>query len=249
MSQKIPGTTGPRTRLDLHDVTTGATVTMSPQRLVIAGYTASDRDAVERHIAELASLGVAPPPSVPAYYPMPVELLHVGEEISVTSTQTSGEVEPVLFCTGNGWYIGVGSDHTARDVERESIPDSKAACPKPISSAVLPYEEVARRRDTLTLRSHADGGLYQEAPLTGLLPIPEIIAGYQRLVPGTTEGLVVFCGTVPLLSGEFRYSTTFRAELVASGQTLLTCDYRTAIATTVAGSPPSPAPPHQTTPA
>lgn len=216
-------------RLVLHDVASGSTITMLPKRLVIAGYTARDRAAVERHIAELATLGVPPPPSIPAYYPVPVELLCAGEEIAVSSAESSGEVEPVLFCTDQGWYVGVGSDHTARDIERESIPASKAACPKPVSTSVLPYEDVARLRHTMTLRSHADGRPYQEAPLAELLSIPEIVAGYRRLYPDAMDGLVMFCGTVPLLNGAFCYSETFRAELVVADRAVLSCDYRTTI--------------------
>jgi hypothetical protein len=40
------------------------------------------------------------------------------------------------------------------------------------------------------------------------------------------EGLVVFCGTVPLIGGGFRPAPRFGAELVgADGKTLLECTY------------------------
>lgn len=209
----------------LFDATDGSDVRCIPRRLVIAGFTARDAGGVQRHIDELAALGVPPPDSVPAFYEVPVELLEPNEQISVSSPETSGEAEPVLFCTGQGWYIGVGSDHTARDIERQSIATSKARCPKPFSSQVVRFAHVRDRWDRLVLRSHADGVLYQEATLEELLPIPAIVDSYRRTISADTGELVMFCGTVPTLSGEFYFSDIFRAELVDDDRPLLTCTY------------------------
>ncbi len=212
--------------LELSDVTSGETVRFAPRRLVIAGYTGRDRSEVQQHIDELAALGVPAPDSIPAYYELSPRLLDWSSQIVVTSSESSGEAEPVLFCTSDGWYVGIGSDHTARDLERESIAASKACCAKPVSRQVLPFDDIAGVWDHLVLRSYADGQPYQRGSLAQMLPIPALVESYRSATGTDTNGLVLFCGTVPVLSGAFRYSQNFAAELVDGGEPLLTCTYR-----------------------
>src|SRR4051812_29495319 len=114
----------------------GGEIAFEPGSLVIAGFTGRNRDAVAAHVDELARLGVPEPAGIPAFYPLSPRLLSVEPEILVSSTATSGEVEPVLFCANGSWYVGVGSDHTARDLERVDIGLSKAACPKVVGTHV-----------------------------------------------------------------------------------------------------------------
>jgi 4-hydroxyphenylacetate 3-monooxygenase len=222
----MTGPAGTAVAVELTDVARGGPVSLSAKRLVIAGYTGRDRSQVQRHIHELARQGVPAPETVPAYYDLSPALLQLDGEIAVAGPETSGEAEPVLFCAADGWYVGIGSDHTARDVERESVPASKASCPKPVSREVLPFDAIAERWDRLTLRSSSDGHAYQEGSLTELLPPRELVAGWERVTGEPTTGLVLFCGTVPLLSGRFHYGETFTAELADGDRTLLACTYR-----------------------
>jgi hypothetical protein len=211
--------------LDLTETTTGNTFSFVAKRLVIAGFTGRDRDATQRHIAELGTQGVPAPQSVPAYYEVSTGLLDQSKTITLSSANTSGEAEPVLFCSNGQWYVGVGSDHTDRKIEREDIAQSKAACPKPYSTHVVSYPELRGRWDHLTLRSYADGGLYQEAGLDELLPLEEIVAGLCHPTQKDTDGLVMFCGTVPLLTGNFVYAGKFSAELCERDNKLAFCSY------------------------
>jgi 4-hydroxyphenylacetate 3-monooxygenase len=146
--------TGPP--LTLHNQLDKSTLEFNPRQLVIAGYTGRDRGNVQRHIDELAEYGIAPPQSVPAFWDLPVDLLTQGGVIGVTSAESSGEVEPVLFGMDGHFYIGLGSDHTARDLERQSILASKASCGKPIGREVFPLDELNDDWDRLSLRSYAD---------------------------------------------------------------------------------------------
>jgi hypothetical protein len=216
--------TGPK--LVLREAGSGAPVEVWPRRLVIAGYTGRDRARVQRHIDELAALGVAAPESVPAFYTVPVGLLTPGSEITVVSAESSGEVEPVLVDTEAGWYIGIGSDHTARDVERDSIPASKACYGKPLGGEVLPLDRVEASWAELRLRSYADHEPYQDAPLAEITPARDVLATYLGRTGDTIDGLVMFLGTVPVLGGAIRYGTTFTGELADRTGPLLSFSYK-----------------------
>jgi 4-hydroxyphenylacetate 3-monooxygenase len=201
---------------------TGETIALTPERLVIAGYTARDQAAVRAHIDELAHIGVAPPPRVPMYYDVPVDLATGAAVVEVAGTETSGEVEPVVVCTGGRWYLGVGSDHTDREVETRDIRESKASAPKPVGDHVVPLERAIAVWDGIELVSTVDGVEYQRGKLAAMLPPATLLDG----VPGSlgTDALM-FCGTLPLLTGAFVYGTHWTLELRLPGGTSLTHTY------------------------
>jgi 4-hydroxyphenylacetate 3-monooxygenase len=192
-------------------------VAVAPRELVVAGFTGRDEEAVHAHIEELAREGVPRPSTVPAFYRVDAALLTTAPAITVRGPRTSGEAEPVLFCAADGWYVGLGSDHTDRDLEREDIGRSKSACPKVISTEVLPYELARARWDDLRLRSWVSppSAVYQDGSAGDLLPIPEVLG---KLGPSDgADGLVVFCGTVALATDGFVFGDEFRAELTLPG--------------------------------
>ena len=78
--------------------------------LVIAGWTGRDEQALEKHIRELEDLGVARPKSTPIFYRVASSLLTTRDEIEVAGTDSSGEVEFVLYSTGQGLLVGLGSE-------------------------------------------------------------------------------------------------------------------------------------------
>ena len=216
--------------LELRDAETSEPVTITPKRLVVAGYTGRDDEQVRAHIRELEAMGIAPPLSVPMFYELPVELLTSAGSVTVRSAETSGEVEAVLLCGRDRWWVGIGSDHTARDVERESVPDSKAACPKVVSRDVLSIETLRHHWDDVRVRTWAtkDGQelLYQDGMLGHLLPIPAVLGELVALRPSDLDGLVVFLGTVPLLTDGFVYADRYTMELQTPGaRTRLTMTY------------------------
>ena len=184
--------------------------------LVIAGWTGRNADAVEKHIVELAAIGVPRPGNVPCFYRVSSALLTTAETVDVVGSETSGEVEVVLFSLEDGLWVGVGSDHTDRRTETFDITVSKQACPKPVGPRLWRYTEVADHWDRLTLRSYALSGrsrqLYQEGPVTHLRAPEDLIRRYTegetRLPPSTA----MFCGTLPALGG-VKGATGFEIQL------------------------------------
>lgn len=188
---------------------------VQPERLVVAGYTARDEGAVRAHIDELAEIGVPPPPTVPMFYHLGTELLTTEGAVDVTGSLTSGEVEPVLVRHAGHWYLGIGSDHTDRDLERRDVGTSKASCPKPMGGTVvrLPDGVAHGAFDADWDVGHAaclvDGAPYQAGRLQQLRPPSDLIARLAEQLPeeaadGWPDDLVVFAGTLPLIEGEFR---------------------------------------------
>ena len=176
---------------------------------IVAGWAGRDRAAVEEHIAELAELGVAPPSSVPLFYRVSASRLTTAPEIE-SPAASSGEVEAVLLRDRGRLWVGVGSDHTDRDVESYSVAVSKQMCDKPIGRTFWAYEQVAGHWDRLVLRSWVDDGvLYQEGPLSSLLHPDDLL---PRAEPAMVDGTLLFCGTIAAIGG-IRPASAFRYEL------------------------------------
>lgn len=205
------------TALRFRNVIDGSHVEVRPTRVLIAGFTGRDRDAVEEHIRELEAEGIPRPASVPAIYEVSPDRLTQDSRVVVDGANTSGEVEPVLVCTDDGWIVTVGSDHTDRDMERDDIRRSKDACPKPVGTDALPFDYVRDRWSQMRLRSWvgSDGteDLYQDGPLSYIRAIEGLVAFVAdqagELVPGT----FVFLGTVPLRNASFVAAPRYALEL------------------------------------
>jgi hypothetical protein len=184
-------------------------------QLIIAGWTGRDREAVEKHIAELVDLGVARPPSTPCFYPVAASLLTTEDAIEVVGTHSSGEVEYFLLAHDGRLWVGVGSDHTDRKLEAHDVTLSKQACAKPIASTVWAMDEVREHWDALILRSYASDGssrqLYQEGTLSQMLAPASLIDKYADKV-GLAPGTLMFCGTFAVI-GEVRGAARFEMEI------------------------------------
>lgn len=197
------------------------TLTLDDPRLVVAGYTARDQAAVRAHIDELAAIGVAPPASVPMYYSLPSELVTTDPTITVGGSRTSGEVEPIVVWSGGRRYLGIGSDHTDREIEVDSVADSKAAAPKPVGGSVVPLDEVVDRWDDIEVTCQVDGQPYQAGSLAAMLTPQDLIDGLAQHGGEPTGDAVMFCGTLPLITGEFVHGTAWEMELrLPDGRTL-----------------------------
>jgi len=184
-------------------------------RLVIAGWTGRDRAALEKHIAELEALGVKRPASVPIFYRASTTRLITDDSIEVLGEASSGEAEFVLLRHGERLWVGAGSDHTDREVEKYGVSVSKEMCDKPIAPEFWDYEEIAPHWDQLVLRAHIaeNGGrvLYQEGPVTAMLDPKTLIEKFAGK-NGLEEGTLMFCGTLAARGG-IRPSDTFEFEL------------------------------------
>ncbi len=183
----------------------GSAVSVGIDDLVIAGWTGSDKAAVEAHIEELAALGVPRPTTVPIYFHNAAALLTTADQIQVPGNNSSGEVEFVMFGHSDGMLIGVGSDHTDRKVESYDIVVSKQMCAKPVSPEVWRYADVVDHFDRLMLRSWAvDGGerrLYQEGPVTAMCAPEELIGKYLDSADSLPPGMAMYCGTLAVHGG------------------------------------------------
>ncbi|TCP40769.1 uncharacterized protein DUF2848 [Tamaricihabitans halophyticus] len=208
----------------------GESVQVTPSRLVVAGYTGRDQNAVRHHIEELAAIGVPEPDSVPAFYELDADLLTVAEDVEVAGEQTSGEVEPVLIRSDGRYYLTVGSDHTDRALERHDIKASKGACPKPIADTVIDLGGRAESIpwDEITVASWLDDELYQDGTLAQLLPIAQVLAIWES-TGASSDSMVLFGGTMPLIDGEFRFGREWRMNLQSPGQPAVELTYTASV--------------------
>jgi len=193
------------TTLELTIEPAGDTQHVRIDDVVIAGWTGRNVEALEKHIVELEELGVPRPSTVPCFYRVSTEGFTNGENLQFLGGTSSGEVEFVLIGTDDGMLIGVGSDHTDREVETYSVPVSKQMCAKPVSPQVWRYDDVVDHFDDLILRAWAtengEKKLYQEGGVTAMRPPEELIGLYM---PGETKlpaGMAMYCGTLAAIGG------------------------------------------------
>jgi uncharacterized protein DUF2848 len=182
--------------------------------LVIAGWTGRDRAAVEKHIAELEALGVQRPSTTPVFYRASASRLTTAESLEMLGGESSGEVEFVLLQTAGRLWVGVGSDHTDRDVEAYDVAVSKQICDKPVAREFWALEDVEHHWDRLMLRSwileEGKRVPYQEGAVTAMLSPRDLL---QRFAGGALrDGTVMFCGTLAAHGG-VRPSAEFTLEI------------------------------------
>ena len=182
---------------------------------VVAGWTGRDPSAVEKHIKELEALGVKRPASTPIFYRVSAARLTTAESIEATGTASSGEVEFVLLQANGQLWVGVGSDHTDREVETYNVTVSKQMCDKPIAAQFWPFADCAPHWDKLMLRSYIpENGnrvLYQEGAVAGMIAPLDLIKRYtgKGELP---DGTLMFCGTFAA-KGDIRPAPRFEYEL------------------------------------
>ncbi len=184
--------------------------------LVCSGWVGRDPKALQAHIEELATLGIPGPERIPIYMNFSTYLLTTDDEISVVSSQSSGEVEYVLLGKGEQIWVTVGSDHTDRDVETKSIPGSKQMYAKWLAPECWPYPDIKDHWDKLILRCwvHKDGqrSLYQEASLASILGPEELLEKMPNIGEIRGKGFVLFSGTIATTSG-LVYGDSYEIEM------------------------------------
>ncbi len=172
--------------------------------VVVAGWTGRDAAAVEKHIRELEALGVKRPASTPIFYRVSAARITTGDLIEAVGENSGGEVEFVLLQHNGRLWVGAGSDHTDREVEKYGVTVSKQMCEKPIASTFWAFDEVAAHWDRLLLRSFVvEGGKrasYQDGSVAAMIDPRDLIKRYTgdgRL----PEGMLMFCGTLAAHGG------------------------------------------------
>ncbi|MBX3651058.1 MAG: DUF2848 domain-containing protein [Burkholderiales bacterium] len=200
----------------LNFVVDGKATSVHIGNLVIAGWTGRNADAIEKHIAELEAIGVKRPRNVPCFYLLGANLLSTDIHLDAVGENSSGEAEFVLISTNTGLLVGLGSDHTDREVEKYKVTVSKQMCPKPIGNTLWTFEEVRPHWDRLILRSWVTrGGVkkrYQEGTVAGMLTPEELIKQHYGKSKSLPIGTCIFCGTLPV-HGKIEGGERFDMEL------------------------------------
>lgn len=183
----------------------------SIDQLVVAGWTGRNSDAVKHHIDELAQLGIAPPSTVPLYYRVSDSLLTQSPTIQVLGSGSSGEIEPLILRQRDKWYLGLGSDHTDRELESHSVAASKQACVKPVAKQVWELDSVINHLDDILLRCSIrekhETVLYQSGSLAAIKPLQSLIDDVNL-----SENAAMLCGTLAAI-GSVRPATEYHMEL------------------------------------
>jgi hypothetical protein len=139
---------------------------------------------VEKHIAELEALGVRRPATTPIFYRVSAARLNTATEIEAVGVHSGGEVEFVLLQHGGRLWVGVGSDHTDREVETYGVTASKQMCDKPVAPVFWAFDDVAPHWDRLMLRAHViengERKIYQEGLVAAMLEPLDLIGRCAR---------------------------------------------------------------------
>ncbi|SDN25516.1 Protein of unknown function [Fictibacillus solisalsi] len=192
-------------------------VAIEIKQSVCIGYSGRNQESVQHHIDELANEGIPAPPEIPMVYPVSNLLVTQEDQIQLLGGKTSGEVEFVLVITPQGNYVTVGSDHTDRSLETISIPYAKQVCPKPIGKTVWPLESLLPHWDQLKLKCEIliqdQWETYQDGSISSVLPVNDIIEFASKRDRIDQDGTILFCGTVPIKDGHFKYADAYRMTL------------------------------------
>ena len=189
-------------------------------RMINMGSATRAADTAVAHQEEVAKHGIHIAFDVPAprLYPIAVHALTTDDAIGVQTPDTSGEVEIVLVLADRV-YVGVGSDHTDRALERTSIPWSKQACANVLAPVLWPLDEVAENWDDCVLRSWVDGRLYQEVGVSAFLRPEEMVRIVRERAPGLPPtGVVLFGGTIVSVDKRLGFGERWSFELADPGK-------------------------------
>lgn len=194
-------------------------LTFEYSRMYNAGYVGRNQEEVRKHVQELAAKGVPAPSSTPALYAVGCHCLYTGNEVEVYGDETSGEAEYVLLVENRkAVYVGLGSDHTDRFLEKTDIARSKQICPNMIAQRVWSLDDVAGHWDDIVLRSYVvkEGSeiLYQEGTLGAIFSPAQLIQFVADRTGTGVDNSILFSGTLSLKTGDFIYGEGFRAELI-----------------------------------
>lgn len=196
----------------------GELVSVEVDRVINAGYSGRDQEAVQEHIDELVEEGVPAPDEVPITFELaPHTTLVDPGRITVVGDRTSGEAEFGLVVTGGGTYVVAASDQTDRALESEGIQLSKQIAPNVLSRRAWRLEDVRDRWERIQIRAWntRDGEryTYQDTTLDAVLPPERILEMVRDRYGGPLAGTVVLSGTVPTVSGELSPGERFEVEL------------------------------------
>jgi hypothetical protein len=190
------------------------------QRMYNLAFTLRDAARMQQHLDEIAKSGI-PGPKVdrpPAIYPVSDWTITTAPEITVQREKTSGEVEITILKHDGSLLVGVGSDHTDRELEALDILWSKQVCPNVLAPTVWRWEDVKDHWDEISMESEVGGNgertLYQQASVAEFWTPEEMLASLEGRVKLLEDGLVLFSGTVASKQGTLTYADRWTIRMV-----------------------------------
>ena len=198
-----------------------STLTLDLQRAYNLGFTIRDEEKMRRHLEECHRVGV-PIPVVtrpPLVMPISTWAVVTDDAISVQRHRTSGEVEIATVVDADGEiYVGVGSDHTDRDLECIDIPWSKQVAPNVIAPTLWRWTDVADHWDEVLMESWVvDDGervKYQEAGVNEFWTPVEMLKGLRDSVVDPGGAIAFLSGTVVSIEETLRFAQEWTLRLV-----------------------------------
>lgn len=196
----------------------GEVVDVAVDRVINAGYSGRDEDAVQAHIDELVADGIPAPETVPAMYELSPNVLRVDPgSVRVVGPDTSGEAEFGLVVTGDETYVVAASDQTDRDLEQDDIQKAKQIAPNVLSRDAWRLSDLRGRWDDIELTAwntvDGDRRRYQQATFGAIREPAELLAIAEERYGGPMDGTVLLSGTVATVDGEVTPGSRFEVSL------------------------------------
>lgn len=181
------------------------------EKMINAGFTGRDQAEVRHHLDELSAKGIEVPSETPVLYPVLPSALTSADRIMVYGEETSAEIEYVLFVKNRDEvYVGIGSDHTDRNLEEVDIPRAKQISPNVVSPMVWELSDVKHHWDSLsmecTVRKNGDSVLYQKGQLGLLMSPGELMDLIADKIDSSIDNSVIFSGTLKMETDEFVFA-------------------------------------------
>lgn len=188
---------------------------ITPERLFNLGSATVAQASAVAHQQEVADVGVRIAFDIPAprVYPMAVTSVTTDDAVGVHHSRTSGEAELVLLVQDGELFLGVGSDHTDRELEQISIIWSKQYAASVLGRRVWRWSDVEADWEALILASTLDGVPYQSSPAAVFLAPPMVLNELATRVRQLPSSYVVFCGTYVTLDTTVRFGTQWGVSL------------------------------------
>ena len=192
------------------------------KRMVNAGLSGRNQEAAQKHLDEILKEGInLKVEKTPIFFPKLSDRITTGNTVEVLAgSKSCGEAEPVLLIDKNSkMYVGIGSDHSDRELEKHDLVISKQMCPNVMSNKVWSYDDIKDHWDDIMMRAwviEANGKreLYQEGKLGSFMTVDSFLATTkEHIADGNLSGAVLFMGTVATLGGKLVYTPGFEAEL------------------------------------
>jgi len=193
-------------------------LSFSYSKVVNAGFTGKNQKEVQHHLKELAAKGISVPSSTPTLYPVVPQAMSTEKDMEVFGKETSGELEYVLLVVNKDEiYVGLGSDHTDRNLEEFHIPRSKQICPNILGETVWPLSEIEAHWDDLqmscTVTKNGENILYQQGALGLLLNPAELVTFVEKQIREPLENIIIYSGTLKMETDDFVFAQQFAGEL------------------------------------